>query len=461
MFESMSFNGVNYIVPTGGLAEMKAKEATRDPIVMMCCMVRGAVFSEPRFVFQKYKNGRPGLISDGPGLQLLAHPWPQATTSDLLARMELDASLYGNSYWVRTPGVANQLSRLDPGRVHILTGDVEDELTGKAFGTTLIGYAVHDKNEHSVAIFTPQEVVHYRPMPDPIHQFRGASWLQSLLPDVQADLDLVDYKHSFLRNAATPNLVVQFTDPVGPDAFNSFKERMESTHTGPQQGFKTLYVGSGVDIKVVGSNFNDLAMNATMSQGETRIAAAAGVPASILGLSEGLKGSALNAGNYAATRRRFTDATIRPLWRACAGALETLIVPPTGQRLWYDDSDVAFLQADMQDAASVRQADAATMQQLVIAGFDPESIVTAITTSDWSNLEHTGLVTIQLQSETYDQAEQLGAQALKTAKKPPPKPVPVAPVPPPNPIMDAHLNPAPADGSDAQPDATPDKGTAK
>src|ERR1019366_7682814 len=98
--------------------------------------------------------------------------------------------------------------------------------------------------------------------------------------------------------------------------------------------------------------------NAVQSAGETRIAAAAGVPPSIVGLSEALQGSTLNTGNYAAARRRFSDGTIRPLWRSAAGALSTLLPVPKGSRMWFDPRDVAFLQEDVIDTANIRQLDA-------------------------------------------------------------------------------------------------------
>jgi phage portal protein BeeE len=219
-----------------------------------------------------------------------------------------------------------------------------------------------------------------------------------VLSDVTADDELSTYKHSFMRNAATPNLVVSFDPSVTKEAFETFKQRMEAGHRGVDRAFKTLYLGGGADVKVVGANFDQLNLKAVQGAGETRIAAAAGVPASFLGISEGLQGSALNAGNYNAARRRFADGTIRPLWRAAAGALQQLLVSPDSTaRLWYDDSDVPFLQEDVLDSAEIRAKDATTMRQLVDGGFDPTSVVDAVTTGDMTLLRHTGNLSVQLQ----------------------------------------------------------------
>ncbi len=393
LWEQFGYNGVQYVIPGGNIVEMTALMAQRDAIVAACIMARQLVFSQVRFAFQRWAAGKPGVLFGTSALALLEEPWPGATTADLLSRMEVDASLFGNSYWVKSEA---GLTRLDPPLVRILTGDVEDPVTGQSFGRQLLGYMVEDKRHHTVATFAPDEVAHYAPMPDPQHEFRGLSWLGSLLPDVIADMDLSDFKHAFLANAATPNLVVQFTDPIGKDAMKKFVDQMEGRHTGPQAGFKTLYVGAGVDVKVVGSNFKDVAMESVQSQGETRIAAAAGVPPSLLGISEGLKGSALNAGNFASAQRNFADRIIRPNWGSACGALQTLVPAPPGARLWYDDRDVPFMKAAALDSAQVRQADAATMMSLINAGWEPATVRDAVMSGDWSVLEHTGLVSVQL-----------------------------------------------------------------
>lgn len=396
LWEKFGYNGVTYVVPSGGMADLNALQASENPIVAACINTRLLVFSEVRFAFQRWSAGRPGELYGTPNLSILERPWPGATTGDLLARMEVDASIYGNSYWVVQNG---ELIRLDPSRVIIASADVVDPITDLPYGRRLVGYSYVNDRHEEIAFFTPDLVAHYKPLADPRHPFRGASWLTSVLADATADDEMTTYKHAFLANAATPNLVVKFEPGVSEDAFKKFKERLESGHRGAHQGFKTLYLGAGADVKTIGSTLDQLNFKAVQGAGETRIAAAAGVPASILGISEGLAGSALNAGNYTAARRRFADGTMRPLWRAAAAALQTLVPPPDGgSRLWYDDRDVSFLQEDVLDAAEIRGKDAATMRTLVDGGFDPQSVIDAVTTGDMNRLTHTGTLSVQLQA---------------------------------------------------------------
>jgi hypothetical protein len=399
LYETFTFQGNRYVAPSESIEEFTALQAQRNAVVAAAIHARMLVFSEVRFLWQPFRDGRPGRLFGNQSLALLERPWINATTGDLLSRMLVDADLYGNSYFVKMgrPGVDEHLMRLDPSRTMVLTADVVDESSGAAWGKHLVGYAVHDK-ENEIVTFAPEQVCHFAPLPDPRMPYRGRSWLSTILLDVQADTELSTYKHSFMRNSATPNLVVSFDPTITKEAFETFVKSMESSHRGLDKAFKTLYLGGGADVKTVGSNFDQLNLKAVQGAGETRIAAAAGVPASYLGLSEGLAGSSLNAGNYVAARRRFADGTIRPLWRSAAGALQTLLtLPDPSVRLWYDDRDVSFLQEDVLDSAEIRAKDASTMRQLVDGGFDPTSVVDAVTTGDMTLLRHTGNLSVQLQ----------------------------------------------------------------
>jgi hypothetical protein len=78
--------------------------------------------------------------------------------------------------------------------------------------------------------------------------------------------------------------------------------------------------------------------------------------------------------------------------------LQNIVPPPSGGvRLWYDDRDVSFLQEDVLDAADIRGKDATTMRTLVDGGFDPQSVIDAVTTGDMTLLTHSGTLSVQLQ----------------------------------------------------------------
>lgn len=393
-FEQFSWNGMQYIAPGGNIAEMTALQGQRNPIVFACIDARASVLAEIRFSFQAWQSGRPGNLYGNAELDTLNIPWPSASSGDLIARMELDNCLYGNSYWVKD---GPYLIRLNPAKVIIHSNEVIDRISGKSYGKQLNGYSEVDERGNELGFWTPDEIAHYRPIPDPANQFRGLSWLATILPDITADQAMTDYKNSYLRNSATPSLVVTYEKGVSKDAFDKAKDKMQAQHTGTDNAFKIMHLGFGADVKTVGSNFSDLLFNDVQGAGEVRIAGAAGVPPTILSLSEGMKGSALNAGNYQATRRKFADMKIRPLWASLCTAVAPLVKIPNGSRLWYDARDVMFLQDDALDTASIREKNATTIRTLTDGGFDPQTVINAVLTDDMSLLKHTGLLSVQLQ----------------------------------------------------------------
>jgi hypothetical protein len=90
---------------------------------------------------------------------------------------------------------------------------------------------------------------------------------------------------------------------------------------------------------------------------------------------------------------------MRPLWRNAAGSLEHLVLrtPGQGVRLWYDDRDIPALRDDEVQRAEVIQSKANAARTLIDAGYEPDSVTTAVDSGDLSTLKHTQLVSVQLQ----------------------------------------------------------------
>ncbi len=353
------------------------------------------VFSQARFQWQRLRSGRPGDLFGDQSLAQLERPWVGGTTGDLLSRMLLDADFAGNSFVAR---VDNELVRLRPDWVEIVLG--ERRLGDGTVGYQQAGIMYYEGglyNRSTPTVFLPGEYCHFAPIPDPEASYRGMSWLTPVLREIQADTSATKHKLKFFENAATPNLAVSLPKELTNDQFVEYARKMDQLHRGSDNAYKTLYTAGGTDVKVIGADMHQLDFKATQGAGETRLAAAAGVPPVIAGLSEGLSGSSLNAGNYTAAKRNFLDTTVRFLWQNVAGSLEALFPPPAGARLWYDGRDIPFLHEDQKDLAEIQARRASTVRQLVDAGFEPESVVTAVMSDDMNLLVHSGLYSVQLQ----------------------------------------------------------------
>ncbi|HUR74442.1 MAG TPA: phage portal protein [Sporichthya sp.] len=355
-----------------------------------------AIFSEARFQFRRIRGGRPGDLFGTAALAPLERPWTGATTGDLLARMIQDADLAGNSITVRRQD--GSLRRLRPDWVTIVSASKsEPELPGAALDAEVIGYFYSPPSGGKDTLLLPGEVAHFAPIPDPECNWRGMSWLTPVLREISGDAAASVHKLKFFENAATPQIAVRLDSSVTPDIFKRFKAMMDEGHAGVDNAYKTLYLGGAADVTPLTMDLRQLDFKATQGAGESRLAAAAGVPAAIVGFSEGLAGSSLNAGNYGMARRRLADGTMRPLWRNVAGSLASIIEVPPEAELWIDDRDIAFLREDKRDAAEIFQAQATTVANLVREGFEYESAKAATAAQDVSLLVHTGLVSVQLQ----------------------------------------------------------------
>jgi hypothetical protein len=380
-----------------------------NPVVYACMQARSSLFSEARFMYRQVRSGTPGELFSKPELEILRHPWPGGTTGDLLARTMQDADLAGNAFWVRKPG---RLVRLRPDWVTFIHGSYnEPQMDMWDPDAELLGYAYQPggPGNGDPVFYQATEVAHFAPMPDPIAPARGMSWLTPLIREVTADSQMTTFKNAYLVNGATPNLVLTGVPGSSQEAFKEWVAAFEKGHKGVANSFKSLYLTATMDAKVIGSNMGNAGLDfkAVQGLGETRIAAAAGVPAAVVGISEGLAGSSLNAGNFAASMRRFADLTMRPAWRNACGSFERIVAVPGDAELWYDDRDIPALKDDIKDYAEVQSLQAQAVRGYVDAGFEPDAVIDAINAGDLKRLigKHTGLYSVQLQPPMPEQPE--------------------------------------------------------
>ena len=408
--EMFSFNGSGY--PLGFNQSMVGNKETApnsfigyiqqayksNGAVFACQMVRTSLFSEARFQFQRITAGRPGKLFGTQALDILETPWSGATTGDLLSRAIQDADLAGNFFGCLHQG---QIKRLRPDWVSILLGNMDSPVDGQPSAGDLdaevIAYVYQPGGPGSgqkPQTLMPDEVIHFAPIPDPAATFRGMSWLTPIMREIMSDSAATSHKLAFFENAATPNMIIAMDPTMTNVQFNEWIKTFRHEHEGTSNAYKTMYLAGGATPHVVGNDLKQMDFKTVQGAGETRIAAAAGVPPVIVGLSEGLQAATYS--NYAQARRRLADGTMRPLWRNFAGSLERIIQVPGGARLWYDDRDIPFLQEDRKDAADIMLVKAQAINTLVLAGMDPQTVIDSVEADDLSQLEHTGLTSVQL-----------------------------------------------------------------
>lgn len=366
-------------------------------------LARMMVFTEMRFTFRKREAGRLQDYSLGPELEVLEHPWYNCTTGELLARALQDADFGGNHYVVRegVPGrPGNRLRRLRPDWVEIILTAPPAE----AVMSDVAGYLYKPggtSNSDKWVLYLPGgengRVAHWSPIPDPEAQYRGMSWITPILREIMADKSATRHKQGFFDHAATPNIAVSLKESVTEAQFKRFKAAMEASHAGATNAYKTLYLGGGADVTVLGANMKQMDFQSTQGVSEMRIAAAGQIPSDLVFQP---KGSALNQGNYNAIKDKFADMFLRPTWRGLCAAYANLLDVPAGHELWYDDRDVAFLLTDQKELSERRAKDAETIGKLLMNGATFDSAREYVRTDDLSVLESSGQLSVQLTPAT-------------------------------------------------------------
>jgi hypothetical protein len=379
-------------------------------IVFALNMARARVFAQMRFCFQRMREGREGELFGTSSLSILETPWPNGTTGEMLTTMALDESLAGNSFWTTADdqGRIGKASRDEDGRfVAHMRPDWCTLLISAPSGNywnvdaRVVGLVYKPPGmAQDPLILSRGEFVHYSPLPDPEARFRGMSWVTPIAREIFADEAFTTHKTAFLRNGATPNIVVKLSEDMEEDEFRAFVRLFKDEYEGPNNVGKTLFVAGAADVTPISVDFKALEMSESQGALETRMCAAAGVPAALAGISEGLKGSALNAGNFTATRRLFVDSTMRDLWGKAAPSVRPLCpAPGRDARNWYDARDIPFLRDDAKDEADTFNVLATGINQLIQAGYDPDAIVKAARARNVEGLigNHSGLFSVQLQ----------------------------------------------------------------
>jgi hypothetical protein len=375
---------------------------TNSPVFSVS-MARARLFSEMRFAFRTRGSSGGGNDLDltSSALDLLARPGgPKSaeTTQSMLTRMEQDVTTAGTAFLALAEDGERILRRRPDWMEFILTAPVD-----QAVEADIAGYRYTVGGPMSggqVRYYLPAECIHWAPIPDPEASFRGMSWLTPVIEEFQADKMATTHKRKFFENAATPNMIMVAPPTLTPAQFQDFVRISNETSAGLDNAYKTLHVGGGMDPRVVGTNFQQLEFRATQGAGETRIASAGGVPPIIVGMSEGL--SSATYSNYGQARRAFADTWGSNQWRSACAAVSPLVQVPGGSELWYDTRDIPFLREDVKDLATVQSQQMATINAALASGWSADSAKAAILAEDFSLLEHSGLMSVQLQAPVKD-----------------------------------------------------------
>lgn len=372
--------------------------AERNGVVAASVTARALLVSQIHFLWRNNNLSKtPGRTFGDRSLSILEKP-RQMTRPEMLYMAEQDVS-YSGTWYARRKG--DRLYRMRPDWVSVVMGS-DSDLTGDGWvpsDAEILGFAYKDpaRKDGPSEFFLPGEVIQWKPEPHPIEWWRGQSWITSVLSEIRNDGQATTHTSKFFEHAGTPNLVFTMDPNQTPEQIKVFAEMIREGHSGAENAYKNLFIGGGANVTVVGSEKAALDLKSVTGGYEARIASRARVPAVVLGIREGLEGSALNSGNYATARRLWADGWFTPTAENLCAAVERVMPAHDDADLAHDPDRVLFLQEDVQDAANVQNTKAQAIRQLVDAGYKPASVVEAIENDDFSRLEHSDLFSVQLQ----------------------------------------------------------------
>ena len=364
-------------------------------VVAAAVWARALMMSQLRFAWRD--EATTNVFGNG-ALAPLERPGSMSRPA-LLARLEEDVCWAGNAYVRR---VGNRLFRLRPDWVDLILGSNESAADVAAGADAeVIGYRYWpngDRESGRPLGLSKMEVCHIAPEVHPLRVAVGASWVTSILRDIISDGQASRHIESYFANAATANMIVTAPNGVSIEAFQNWVKEFKKAQEGAANAWSNVYVSSGTDVNVVGSNMVDLDLKQLTGAFEARITVRSRVPAPLLGTREGMQGSALNAGNYQQIRRLWADSWFTPYADMWCAAFEQIVPSPRAfVELTFRRDRVLFLQEDEKDAAEIAAMRASTIRQLIDAGYEPATVVEAVDTDDLTKLTHTGLAPVQVQ----------------------------------------------------------------
>lgn len=406
--ELLDFAGYQYMLPSAArnlhtsrleppqLFEQYVQVAYRgNGVIGAAVAARAYLMSQLRLKWRR----EDGSLFTTPDLDAFNRP-ARVRRSLLFNQMERHVSLMGAAYPLRQDRVED-VTLLRPDWCTLILGselDADAALHQHDAALQAVVYRPGGSATATPVMFGPDEVAQWVPEPDPTCWWTGSAWVQSLISEVLTDRQAGDFTAKFFENGATPQVIVSLDPSVTAETATQYADMFRDKYEGASKAFKTMILGGGADPTVVGVDLRGIQLRELYGHLETRIAIRSRVPAAILGIQEGLGGSALNAGNYGQLRRMWSDSWFAPHAQDFCGAVAPLVDSPGPDvELSFDPKLIEFVQEDRKDEAEIRQSDAITARQLVEAGYEPDSVADYIDRGDIKVLKHTGNLSVQLQ----------------------------------------------------------------
>jgi len=247
--------------------------AMRSEAVFSCVRVRAETLASlPLIVYKRLPDGGKERASNHPLYRVL-HDQPNSWQTSLEFREMSNAhlDLRGNAYAQILPGPNGPIDQLVP--LH------PDRVQAKRYTDGSFDYTVR-KLDGSTETLQPQEMLHIRGWS--LDGIVGLSPISVVREAVGIDLGLQDFAARFIKNDASPGMILEHPAKLSPEAYARVRESFQERQTGANRG-KTAILEEGMKANKLGMTNKDAQFLEARKYQKTGIAAIYRVPPHMIG----------------------------------------------------------------------------------------------------------------------------------------------------------------------------------
>lgn len=288
----------------------------QSPVVYACLrLLSQSVPEPPLLAYAEAADGsRAPLDRRHPLQQLIARPNELLTEYEFWELTTLYLGICGHAHWWKERDRAGRVIALWPLRPDRV-GPIYSTLTDPG-ARVVKGWSYQVPGTAQYLALPREDVVTFN-LPDPAGEsgglVEGLGPLQVLAAEVSADNEATRFVGALVANYAQPSLLIKTKVPIkDEDTARLIKAAFKSQFGGSHRGEPALLDGDS-SIEQLSFNLRELEFPNLRDVAESRIAAAFGVPAILVGLKVGLQ-SGIRA-TIKEQRAYFAETTLANYWR--------------------------------------------------------------------------------------------------------------------------------------------------
>ena len=302
--------------------------------------------SRPKLeVWRTVGNGeRVRVERTHPLQELLARPNKSWSTGHFLREIEGSLALWGVAYVAvsEVDGMANEMWPLRAENVRVVTDR----------GRELAGF-IHEDG-HGREAFLPEDVIWFRRY-NPDNWYSGFSSLVPARIGVEMGDHALRYNRRFFLNSAMPSDVVVTNDGASEDELSRVMEDWDSRIYDPQLAHRPMILSTGIDMKRLGSNQNEMEFIGALEWSVEEVSRAFGVPKIFLSEYEDA-----TLANVSVMEQFLWRNTVIPELRMLEEGLNAGLVP--GFEVGGETLEIKF---DLSDIEAVQESQSEKAERLV------------------------------------------------------------------------------------------------